>query len=128
MIGWGGKDFRWGGKVGCNSAAKNHPSAPPLETVNNTYVTFIIVKVSSSPLKQILFIPDVGKIHNNTAHVSPEKIAKRKNERKFWKSVTQFKYKQSTARIYSNRYVLYSRIVRTGIFINSGSLMMIYKS
>ena len=36
MIGWGGKDFRWGckvrcntwgGKVRCNSAAKNHPSA-----------------------------------------------------------------------------------------------------
>ena len=81
-LGWGGKDFRWGSKVRCNSAAKNHPSAPPLETVNNTYVTFIIVKVSSSPLKQILFIPDVGKIHNNTAHVSPEKKnRKRKNER-----------------------------------------------
>ena len=38
MIGWGGKDFRWGGKVWynrwvgkvrCNSAVKNHPSARP---------------------------------------------------------------------------------------------------
>ena len=38
MIGWGGKDFRWDGKVRCNSCgdmvrcnstAKNHPSARP---------------------------------------------------------------------------------------------------
>ena len=27
LLGWGGKDFWWGRKVRCNSAAKNHPSA-----------------------------------------------------------------------------------------------------
>ena len=29
MIGWGGMDFRWGGRVRCISAAKNQPTARP---------------------------------------------------------------------------------------------------
>ena len=43
MVGWGGKDFRWGckvryntwgGKVRCNSAAENHPSARHGSNIN----------------------------------------------------------------------------------------------